>query len=55
MDWGINNIKLTARKLNLWSMPLDYPGTHTYFSLSLEVYFARLKFEKHWLGHYIKH
>ena len=55
MDWEIINIKLTARKLNPWGMLPDYLGIHTHFSLSLEVYFARLKFEKYWLGHYIKH
>ena len=55
MDWGIINIKLTARRLNPWSMPPDYLGIPIHFSLSLEVYFARLKFEKHWLEHYIKH
>lgn len=56
MKWNgrgeVINIQLTARKLNDCTMPLNFLGIHIHFSLSLQVYFGRPKFEKLWLGHY---
>lgn len=59
MEWNglgeVINIQLTARKLNAWTILLNFLRIHIHFSLSLQVYFRRPKFQKLWFGHYIIH